>query len=133
LAPEVKEVIFYSDTCGGQNKNNIVTMMFLYLIKLHPTLEKISHKFLVSRHTHMECDSDHALIKKTKKKTQMKINHLYDLVQLIRTCKVQKPFQVVVLTLEDFFDFSSLKTKKGPYNIKKQDESGEKFLWQPVK
>lgn len=62
LPPEVKEVVFYSDTCGGQNKNNIVAMMFMYLLHIHPTLETISHKFLISGHTHMECDYDHAII-----------------------------------------------------------------------
>lgn len=57
---------FYFDNCGEENKNNIVAMMFLYLVKNHPTLEK------VREHTHMECDSDHAIIEKTKKSRTMK-------------------------------------------------------------
>ncbi|CAH2105656.1 unnamed protein product [Euphydryas editha] len=81
----------------------------------------------------MECDSDHAIIEKIKKRTQMRINHLYDWVQLVRTCKVQKPFKVVVMTLNNFFDNTELKSKKGPFAVKKLDDSGDKFLWQPIK
>lgn len=29
LSPEIKEIIFYSDTCGGQNKNSHVAAMFM--------------------------------------------------------------------------------------------------------
>lgn len=133
LPPDVKQVTFYSDTCGGQNKNNIVAMMFMFLMHLHPTLEIINHKFLISGHTHMECDSDHALIERTKKKTHLKINHLNDWIQLVRLCKMNKPFEVVPMKLEEFFKFSELNSKKGPFTIKKKDILGNKFLWQPVK
>ncbi|XP_050499721.1 uncharacterized protein LOC126880090 [Diabrotica virgifera virgifera] len=69
LPPVVKEITFFSDTCGGQNKNNIVAMMFTFLLDKHSTLEIVNHKFLLSGHSHMECDSDHAIIEKTKKNT----------------------------------------------------------------
>lgn len=133
LPAEVKEVTFYSDTCGGQNKNNTVAMMFTYLLHVHPTLQTINHKFLVSGHSHMECDSDHALIEKAKKKTQLKINHLNDWVQLVRSSKINKPFTVVQMKLENFLNFAELAKKTGPFTVKKKDVSGNKFLWQPVK
>lgn len=133
LPPEVTEVTFYSDTCGGQNKNNAVAMMFMYLLHVHPTLETINHKFLISGHSHMECDSDHALIERTKKKTQLKINHLNDWMQLIRSCKINNAFTIVPMKLNNFLNFAELSSKKGPFTIKKKDACGEKFLWQPVK
>lgn len=107
--------------------------MFMHLLYKHPTIETINHKFLISGHTHMECDSVHATIEKTKKRTLMKINHLNDWIQLVRTCKVHNNFKVVAMTLKDFLDFSELKSKKRPFSIKKQDDMGEKFLWQPIK
>jgi hypothetical protein len=66
IPQNVSEITFYSDTCGGQNKNNNVALMFLYAISSFSTLKIINHKFLVAGHTHMECDSDHALIEKKK-------------------------------------------------------------------
>jgi hypothetical protein len=77
--------------------------MFLYAISSFSTLKIINHKFLVAGHTHMECDSDHALIEKIKKKTSLKINNLNDWVQLIRTCKRHTPFAVKHMNLKDFF------------------------------
>lgn len=117
LPSEVKSVTFYSDTCGVQNKNNIVTMMFMFLLHQHPTLETINHKFLISGHSHIECDSDHAIIERTKKKTQLKLNPLNDCMQLVRTCKVQKPFKVVPMNLEIFYNFGDLCSKKGLFSI----------------
>lgn len=119
LPPEVTEVTFYSDTRGGQNKNNAVAMMFMYLLHVHPTLETINHKFLISGHSHMECDSDHALIERTKKKTQLKINHLNDWMQLIRSCKINNGFAIVPMKLDNFLNFAELSSKKGPFTIKK--------------
>lgn len=133
LPPNIKQVTFYSDTCGGQNKNNIVAMMFMFLLHIHPTLEIINHKFLISGHSHMECDSDHAVIERTKKKTHLKINHLNDWIQLVRSCKLKNAFEVIPMQLEQFLKFSELSSKKGPFTIKKKDVHGNKFLWQPVK
>ncbi|CAH2088563.1 unnamed protein product [Euphydryas editha] len=81
----------------------------------------------------MECASDHDVIEKTKKRTQMRNNHLYDWVQLVKACKVQKPFKVVVITVNDFFDFAKLKSKKGLFTVKKLDDSGDNLLWEPIK
>jgi len=64
----VTEVTFYSDTCGGQNKNSHVLAMFLKIIHMLPNVNIINHKLLVPGHTHMECDVvDHSLIEKQKK------------------------------------------------------------------
>lgn len=100
--------------------------MFLYFVSQNSTLEVINHKFLVAGHTHMECDSDHALIEKEKKKTNLKINHLNDWVQLIRLCKRQKPFTVIQMGLDNFYDFSALAKNNGPFIIKKKQTRKEK-------
>lgn len=132
LGDEVEEVTFYSDTCGGQNKNNIVAFMFLYILTQKPTLKTINHKFLVSGHSHMECDTDHSVIERAKKRTNMKINHLNDWIQLVRTAKQKNPFHVIALNREQFYNFSMLGKNKGPYIMKKKDVNGDRFLWKPV-
>lgn len=64
LDPMITRVIFYSDNCSRQNKNKIFAGMFSASVNNHPTLQIVDHKFLETGHTHMECDSDHALIEK---------------------------------------------------------------------
>ena len=64
----VKHVTCFSDCCSGQNKNKMLLAMYVTVMIDHPSLEIIDHKFLIPGHTHMECDSDHAIIEKAKKK-----------------------------------------------------------------
>lgn len=132
LPDKIEEVTFYSDTCGGQNKNNIVSFMFLYVISQKLTLKKINHKFLISGHTHLECDVDHSVIERVKKRTTMKINHLTDWIQLVSHAKKTKPFNVFPMKKENFYNFSILGKKNGPYVIKKKDDNGDRFLWNPL-
>lgn len=68
IYPQVSHITLYSDTCGGQNKNTHLVAMFMAVLKNHPTLKTVDHKFLLAGHTRMECDSDNALIEKNKKK-----------------------------------------------------------------
>ncbi|CAG5035312.1 unnamed protein product [Parnassius apollo] len=74
LHPNAKKLITFSDSCSGQNKNSIVTTMLMLVTRLSPQLQFIEHKFLVPGHTHMEADTDHALIERKKKHTNMDIH-----------------------------------------------------------
>lgn len=56
----------YSDTCGGQNRNQFVAAALLYSVKNLP-IDFIEQKFLESGHTYMEVDSMHACIERAKK------------------------------------------------------------------
>ncbi|KAK9694909.1 hypothetical protein QE152_g33199 [Popillia japonica] len=91
------------------------------------SIETIDHKFLISGHSHMECDTDHSVIERAKRKTTMKINHPYDWVQLMRSCKKKTPFIVKVLDIPDFYNFAQL--LKGPLLMKEVNEDGVKFVW----
>lgn len=61
-SPTVKHLIKYSDRCYGQNLNINSIVADLYLLQQSSSLEVIDSKFLVSGHTHMECDVAHAVI-----------------------------------------------------------------------
>lgn len=108
LSPDVKNITLYSDTCGGQNKNFPVIAMFLTIMQLKPTIHEINHKFMISGHSHMECDVDHSLIEKQKKRSGMKISHPQDWATLIRCTNKTKPFKVVELCQQDFYNFADL-------------------------
>lgn len=61
LPSSVTELSLFSDTCGGQNRNQQVAAALLYAVK-NTHMKIIEHKFLESCHSHMECDSMHSAI-----------------------------------------------------------------------
>lgn len=104
-----QHVVMYSDTCPGQNRNTIMSAMFLLLVQKFSNISIIEHKFLEPGHTHMECDSDHANIEKKKKLSGTDFYHPHDWYQLVSSCKTGKnPFIVERMTRENFYDFNSL-------------------------
>lgn len=70
------------------------------------------HKFLIPGHTHLECDVDHAVIERAKKRCKFAINHPRDWYQLVRTAGNKNTFEVQVMNMESFYDFAEL--LKGP-------------------
>lgn len=122
-------IIFYSDSCAGQNKNSYVSTMFTLYLKTNQNIKTIDHKFLEPGHTHMECDVDHALIERKKKINDMKIHHPRDWGQFVRSIGKKNAFIVVDMDCTKFFDFCSL--TKNNFIIKKNDKTG--FSWHDVK
>lgn len=108
LDKNVQHVTMYSDTCGGQNKNSYIAAMCMAALQDSSTLRTIDHKFLVAGHTHMECDTDHSIIEKMKKKCNFPIEHPHDWVQLVRQSGKKKPFKVTEMVSEDFMNFANL-------------------------
>ncbi|CAH0560475.1 unnamed protein product [Brassicogethes aeneus] len=133
LPPHVSHVILYSDTCGGQNKNSIVISMMTYLMRDHPSLKVLEHKFLIPGHTHMECDCDHALIERKAKSSEIKIQHPRDWYQLVRTAGKKNKFNVIIMEQKHFFDFAFLTSKKAPLQKKKNDDIGNKFDYRKLR
>lgn len=119
-----KHVIFYSDTCGGQNRNSHVSSMFTWALQ-KLDIDIIDHKFMVPGHSHLEVDTDHSIIEKKKKKTDLQIYHPHDWIQLIRSSS--KKFEVVEMHSSDFLDFSSL--LKGALVLRYKDVEGRQFKW----
>jgi len=65
---EELDVIFYTDNCTGQNRNQFVKTMYTYAVKNLKHIRSITHKFLVVGHTQNEGDSAHSLIEAEVKK-----------------------------------------------------------------
>jgi len=66
LKKEVTEVALYSDTCGGQNRNQNILALMIFIVQ-KTRITKIEHKFMESGHSMMEVDSMHSAIEKSKK------------------------------------------------------------------
>ncbi|KAJ8892063.1 hypothetical protein PR048_004637 [Dryococelus australis] len=110
-------------------KNTPFLAMCLYVVQ-EKKVDMLDHKFMVSDHRRMECDSDHAVIEKAEKYITQ-ISHPHDWAQLIRMAGNKKPFNVNELTQEDFCNYASLLTTD--IQMRKSSENGEKFVWQQVR
>ncbi|CAH1109508.1 unnamed protein product, partial [Psylliodes chrysocephalus] len=63
----VRHVTLFSDTCGGQNRNQYVTAMLFWAVQKIEHIDVIEQKFLESGHSYMECDSVHSAIEAASK------------------------------------------------------------------
>lgn len=130
LPDYVEEAVLWSDTCGGQNKNSIIVATLQTVLHLKKTLKKIDQKFLVPGHTHLDCDSDHAIIEDKKKKA-INIHLPRDWYTLVRNASPK--FTVQRMTQDHQLNFSSMsKGRNSPLVRRKKDTTGEKFLWRNV-
>lgn len=68
LPDRVEEVTIYSDCYPGQNRNQYLAAGLLHAVQNIENIKIITHKYLESGHTQMECDSMHAAITFAKKK-----------------------------------------------------------------
>lgn len=118
---DIEEVTTWTDNCAGQNRNMVVVMAYLWLMKM-------IHKFLLKGHTHMECDHVHAMIEKKKKKLKtMEIASPRDWIQFVKTCAGKNPFHVHEMKIDDMKDLSILSKSSGPLVNRKKNDSGNDF------
>ena len=126
---KVEEVTYYSDTCGGQNRNQFVAAALMYNIRKNNKIKCISQKFLESGHSEMECDSIHATIEHAKKRTRVYVPSQWETV--ITLARKNKPYIVVPLKYVDFMDLKKL--KKEHFKNMKVDDEGQRINWLKLK
>ncbi|XP_055904460.1 uncharacterized protein LOC129940227, partial [Eupeodes corollae] len=128
------DVIFYSDNCGGQNKNKFIASLCSFAVVYFENINTITHKFLIQGHTENEGDNVHSLIEKEVKKS-LKSSPIYipqQYVTFIRTAKKHgSPFVVHELDYNYFYDLKNLQDQWG-YNYS-ENEDREIFTWGNVK
>lgn len=117
----IRKVVFYSDNCGGQNRNRFIFAM-LALASLTFELD-ITHRFLEKGHTQNEGDSMHGVIENAKKRQSV----LYvpeQWVTLMRMAKTTgKVYNVTEMSQSDFFNFKNITT----FQNWKTDKEKKKF------
>lgn len=133
LPKDVTEISLFSDTCSGQNRNQNISVLLLYLVQINPNVQVIEQKFLESGHSYMEVDSMHSSIETAKK--NVPVYTIHDWMTIFRMARTsrsnKKPFNVIELKFGDFIDlekFSKLIMKN-----KLRNTLGEKVNWLKVK
>ncbi|CAG9816801.1 unnamed protein product [Phaedon cochleariae] len=104
------DVIFYSDNCGGQQKNRFLIGAYLYAVGRF-NIKSITHKYLIRGHTQNEGDAIHSVIERALKRTK-KSGPIYVPDQYITVIqnarKKGNPVEVKEMGYADFVDIKSL-------------------------
>ena len=118
--------MLYSDSCGGQNRNINIVVLWLYIVASSDfSYEVIDHKFMVSGHSYLPNDRDFGSIEIAKRQTQ----YVYvpaDWRSLIFNARKKNPFIVREMKTEHFLAIKNL--MKYIVNRKKNTD-GEKVNW----
>lgn len=138
LPTTVTEISIFSDTCGGQNRNQYLLCLQLYLVQT-THIEIIEHKYLESGHTHMEVDSIHSAIENQMR--LMPVFSMIDLCNVIRLARstrnkkkgtvVKKPYEPILMNHTDILDLKDLKNNL--MQNRSLGTNGEKVQWLKVK
>lgn len=100
-----KKLVVWCDNCTAQNKNKMILMAIIYLIKKQ-FFESIEIKYLVSGHSFMNCDRDFGLIEKRRRTSRAMIPS--ELEDVVRTARINNPFNVISMKKDEFIDFAGL-------------------------
>lgn len=99
-----KSVVFWSDNCGGQNKNQGVLALYISIIA-RGLLEDIEQWYPLSGHTFLSCDRDFGVIERAKKGKKPEVPK--DLIEIIVNAKQSEPF-FQVKVMETFYNWMEL-------------------------
>lgn len=87
LPNHVNEISLFSDTCSGQNRNQYIAALFLYIVRF-THLRVVEHKFMEKGHSYMECDSMHSSIESAKRHVSVfSINDWINIFLTARSCR----------------------------------------------
>ena len=125
LSASVHDVTIYSDCCAGQNRNQYLATSFMPAVNTIPHIKSITHKYLVTGHTQMECDSMHSAIATAKKNTAIYTPSGWDIV--LRMARRNNPYLVIPLKHKDILDFKQV-ASICVQNTKK-DSKGQRVRW----
>jgi len=128
LPVTAKEVSLYSDTCGGQNRNQNVAALFLYAVQ-KLDIDVITHNFLESGHSMMECDSMHSAIEKEKRYRD--VYTMTGWAEIFRRARRQNPYKVTTLHHGDIFKLQQI--AQTILKNRRKDEEGNVVNWLLVK
>ena len=95
------ELILVFDNCSGQNKNNMVLKMLVWLVEVG-YFKKVELIFLIVGHTKNAADRLFNMLKKL-----YRLRNLYTMEELITTLNYSQTINVVPAVEEDFEDWES--------------------------
>jgi hypothetical protein len=125
LPAEVEEVSMFSDTCGGQNRNQNIAAIVAHAVTALDHLQIIEQKFLEKGHSYMECDSMHASNEHAKKNVAVfSVSAWRSIIELARR---KNPYTAKQLEYKDFLDLKALADQIVKNRTK--DENGNVVNW----
>lgn len=99
---QFKQLVVFSDNCGGQNKN--INVVLNYLNEIHNgTLTNIDHYYLVPGHSYMACDRAFGVIEK-RIRTRGILYNFEDYCKVIEMSNIKTPNTLWPLNRTDFLD-----------------------------
>lgn len=138
----ITEITLFSDTCGGQNRNQFISALLLWLVQQKDVnLQVIEQKFLESGHTYLECDSMHSSIETVKKHSS--VYSMMDWISIFKQARRKKihtinnkkitrePYKVKEFKFHEFYDLKEL--SKVIIKNRKKDEMGNTVNWLKIK
>lgn len=127
LDPTVEDLILWSDSCGGQNRNIKLTLILKVTLDAHPRLQTISLRYLEPGHTFLPNDTDFSNIESRLRRHQ-RIYTLQEYMDVMKHCKKKNPLKVI--RMENFV--SSKILEKNIVN-RKIFKNNEKVNWLKTK
>lgn len=126
LPENAEEIILYSDSCGGQNRNIKMTVLLKKMLTSLENVSTITQKYFISGHSYNSCDRCFGIIDKQRKATQdiFLPKHWENVVRVAK--KKDPKFEVVHMTKDNFY--SSQKLLDLIVNRKVSSEN-EKINW----
>ena len=101
-----QEVVLFSDSCGGQNRNRIMCTALIWFLYHAKYIIKIEQKFFESGHSQSEGDSMHSATEGEIRNTGIYLPSGYQLC-MVKANK-RMPYKVKELTSYDILDFDQL-------------------------
>lgn len=103
-----KKFVIWSDNCAGQNKNHMMILLWIFLVRKQIYL--ITDKFLCLGHSFTSCDLDVVVIEQRKRKTKAFVPT--DLHKLVENAQMNNvinyiSFEVIPMSEKVFFDIHS--------------------------
>ncbi|CAH2098877.1 unnamed protein product [Euphydryas editha] len=125
LKPGVTELILWADSCGGQNRSIKMVLMILHILHGHPTIQKITMRFLQPGHTYLPNDSEFGDVE-CALKSQIRLYTPEDYISVMQNCHRKNKFVVTRLKKEDFKSVTPLQNS---ITNRKTDLDKQKISW----
>lgn len=120
---KIEELVLWSDSCGGQNRNIKLTLMLKSALDAHSSLKRIRLRFLVSGHSFLANDSDFSDIESALKH-QQRIYLPDDYIRVMKSCRKKNPLVVTKMT-----QFLGTQDIEKMITNRKVDTNKEKISW----
>ena len=129
LPNTVQEISMFSDTCGGQNRNQNVAAVLLYAVQSIDHISVIEQKFLEKGHTYMECDSMHSAIEFAQRNSSVFCVSAWKTI--FEVARRRNPYKVHQLSCTDFVDCKALCDQL--IRNRTKNENGDTVNWLKIK